>query len=128
MMFGSKWSGAVQVPHVHAVMGGPSALLGVDESLVLERYARLVCDLEIVQAVLVDSSLEGIGIWTIIDAEPLEFAPRKPVYNAELQASQVAPDAKVLFHLINQREYREDELNQTLPVNGLVVWQRPRPT
>ena len=94
----------MQAPDVRATQNVPDVNPGSDEARVLDRYVQLVSGQDSVQKVLVEPTAEGLCVWTVIDAEPLAFDPRKPVYNAELQASHVAQDAQVCFHLVNRRE------------------------
>ena len=100
--------------------------LGGDEQRVLEKYVQLVSKMDVVQEVLVERDPDGINIWAIIDAEPLAFAPRKPVYDAELQAAHAAPGTSVFFRLINQREHLGEGLNHVLPTHAHLAWRRVR--
>jgi hypothetical protein len=102
----------------------PDVSLGDSEARLLDVFVRTVSGLDVVQMVLVEHGFEGINIWTIIDAEPLAFEPRQPVYSAELQASHAAPRADVFFNLINQREHPGEALGWVLPAKARVAWQR----
>src|SRR5690242_357059 len=91
---------------------------------VLRRFVSLVTCYAFVHEVQVDATPEGVEIWTVIEAEPFAFEPRSLVYDAELQATDVAPDAPVSFRLINSREYPGKALDQVTPEGGLVAWRR----
>ncbi|MFN8637040.1 MAG: hypothetical protein U0893_24595 [Chloroflexota bacterium] len=58
----------------------------------------------------------------------MAFEPRKSVYNAELVASDAAPEALVDFRLVNRREYSDDQLEWAFPDIGQLVWRRAMPS
>jgi hypothetical protein len=92
---------------------------------VIQAFVGSVSKLDHVYEVLTEDTPDGPQVWTVIDAESLEFAPCKPVYDAELQATLIAPGAKVFFRLINRREYCDDEIEWAIPQQAHVAWRRP---
>jgi hypothetical protein len=90
----------------------------------IQHYVSIVSRLPFVQEVQAEAGLEGVGVWTVIDAEPFAIGPRRKVYKAELQAAQACPDAYVSFRLLNRLEYGDEKLRQVLPEDGHSVWQR----
>jgi hypothetical protein len=91
---------------------------------VLKIFVDLVTKLPFVEQVFVLPGCDGLEIWTVIDAEPFDFDRDKQVYQAELDATDVAPEALVLFQLINRQEYTGESIGYVLPSSDRIVWQR----
>jgi hypothetical protein len=104
-----------------------SAGIRAPEAKVLRKFVSLVSHLPFVEQVLAEPGYEGLQIWTVIDAEPFVDGPNDQVYEAELRASGAAPDALILYRLINRREYGDEKLAQVLPDRAHVAASR-RPT
>jgi hypothetical protein len=94
------------------------------EAKVLDQYVSIVSRLPFVEEVRAEPGYEGVQIWTVIDSEPFVDGPNDQVYEAELRAWDVAPDALILHRLINRREYGEEAMEWALPKNGHVAWRR----
>ncbi|MBI4504129.1 MAG: hypothetical protein HY691_01220 [Chloroflexi bacterium] len=77
-----------------------------------------------VRKVLLEATGTGPRIWTVIEGEPFKPELRKPIYEAELEAMQISPDVVADFRLVNISEQECDSLDQMLPANAEVVWQR----
>src|SRR5262245_45768003 len=102
--------------------------LGADAQRFLDVYIREASKLGAVREIRTDMTGDGLCIWTMIDAEPMSFEPRKSVYEAELVASDASPEAQVDFRLVNRREYSRDDLEWAFPVSNQLVWQRTIPS
>jgi hypothetical protein len=94
------------------------------EAKVLDQFVSIVSGLPWVERVLAEPGYEGVQIWTVIDAEPFEDEPRDRVYQAELEATNVSPEALVRFRLLNRHEYGDEKLTGVLPDQGHLAWQR----
>ena len=47
-------------------------------------YIDMVSEIEIVQQVLIEETVDTINVWTIIDAPPFEDSLRTPIYDAQI--------------------------------------------
>lgn len=94
------------------------------EAKVLQAYVDVVSRLPFVEQVLAMPGYEGVGIWTVIDAEPFADEPSNQVYGAEPQAYDQSPKALMDFRLINRREYGDEAMEWAVPKNAHVAWRR----
>ena len=101
-------------------------LMGIKapEAKVLQQYVSLVSRLPFVEQVLAMPGYGGVGIWTVIDAEPFADEPRDQVYDAELKALDTRPGALVELRLINRLEYGDEAMTWAVPAGAHVVWRR----
>lgn len=89
-----------------------------------ESYARLVRSLPQVQRVLLERTMVGPRIWTIITAEPFQESPREAVYQAELQAMEQSAAVVMDFRLVNLCEFAPESHDSLLPAAADVLFQR----
>jgi hypothetical protein len=118
----------VRVPRSKTSVAAAEAVPNLSrlERRLLQAYVDIIASLDATQTVLAEKGSEGFAIWTVIDAEPFDWAPRESVYAAELQACDTTPETLVEFRLLNQREYDHETLSQIVPAPSQIVWQRPQ--
>lgn len=93
------------------------------EDQVVQAYINILSRLGTARTMAVEYADEGALVWTVIDVEPEDREARGRIYEAELLASDAAPDANVSFRLVNRRDYTPEALGQLLPP-GAPVSQR----
>lgn len=85
------------------------------EDRVVQAYVGILSRLGTARTMAVEYADDGALVWTVIDAEPDDREARQRIYEAELLASDTAPDANVSFRLVNRRDYTPEALSQLLP-------------
>ena len=79
---------------------------------------------EVSRVYLDDASDEVTHIWTFLDREPFESAPRYRVYDVEEKAREKLEGQDLEFHLINTAEYPEGTVPDRAP-GAVLLFERP---
>ena len=89
-------------------------------------YIEAIRSMDIVVKVMVTEAEDVTTCWTIIDAPPFEDSLREPIYAAQVNIlSSLEDEISVDFHVLNIAELSEPaELNNIIPPNAGIVWQR----
>ena len=77
-----------------------------------------------VRRVLVETDGGAPQVWTVIEAEPFENAARDPIFDAELAAMMAHPGVPAGFRLLNSREYAGRPLDDYLPPDAALLYER----
>jgi hypothetical protein len=117
-------NGEVSVARARTANGRYLKGIRTREAKVLDQYVSIVSSFPFVEQVLAVPGYEGVGVWTVIDAEPFADEPRDQIYDAELKAVLSSPDALVDFRLINRLEYGDQNTRWALPEGAYVAWRR----
>jgi hypothetical protein len=94
-----------------------------DMSALQKRFSDLVGALPQARRVLLETTDEGVCLWTVIEARPFDRAQREPVYEAQREVLRSYP-FDVEFRLINLAEYGPTRTSDVLPGDAQVVWAR----
>jgi hypothetical protein len=103
--------------------GGIASGAGATRALAAS-FVEIVRRFPQVDRMLLETSSEAARVWTIIEAEPLDPAPREAIYEAELEALDRHPGVDVDFRLVNVAEYGDERLRDTLPRDAEELWRR----
>jgi hypothetical protein len=112
------------VARARAVRSEPPTGIKAREAKVLRAYVDVVSRLPFVEEVRAQPGYDGLGIWTVIDAEPFADEPRDQISDAELKAALLSPGALVDYRLINRLEYGDQNTAWALPERAYVAWRR----
>ncbi|TAK31159.1 MAG: hypothetical protein EPO21_18030 [Chloroflexota bacterium] len=97
---------------------------GVAIRSLVDRFVKIARTLSQVRKIVVEYSTQVPQIWTIIEAEPFEWAPREAVYEAQWQALEPYGDIAINFRLENLAEYDDGVIENMLPKNPEVIFER----
>lgn len=101
-----------------SVESGGLAEPGSPVDRVVRRYLGIVSRFAFTRQTAVEYGDDGANVWTVIDADTEDRAARQQIYEAELAATDVAPDAAVSFRLLNQREYSPEAVRHLVSTSS----------
>lgn len=91
-----------------------------------ELFVDSVSEVDFVQQVLVEETIDVSTIWTIINTTPFEDSLRDPIYDAEIKVlGMLKGDISLDFSILNVSELVDkQEVDSVIPPKAKLLWKR----